>query len=95
MIYTWSEQDHLECAPFGILGHIPRNEVVGSQGVYTFCFYGNFKRNLLIKVTLFTEVLLSLFHLTATALCCGVGEPWLSIFLEQQKVLASGFFYSE
>ena len=54
----WSEQDHLECAPFGILGHTPRNEVVGSQGVYTFCFYGNFKRNLLIKVTLFTEVLL-------------------------------------
>lgn len=37
----------------------------------------------------------SLLHLTATALCCGVGEPWLSIFLEQQKVLASGFFYSE
>lgn len=58
MIYNWSEQNHLECAPFGILGYIPGNEIVGSQGVYTFCFDGTFKRNLLIKVTLFTEVLL-------------------------------------
>lgn len=37
----------------------------------------------------------SLLHPAATALRCGVGEPWLSIFLEEQKVLASGFFYSE
>lgn len=36
----------------------------------------------------------SLLHPAATALRC-VGEPWLSIFLEEQKVLASGFFYSE
>lgn len=45
VIYNLSEQGYLECAAFGLLGHILGNEIAGSQGVYTFCFYGNLKKS--------------------------------------------------